>query len=78
MVKTLKLGPPDLTYSHISFDDERDRVEAEELSDCVVASITLHSNRPECEQSWGEFLSLADIALLHSWTGAMLADAHRT
>lgn len=53
----------------VNVSDERDRAGVD-LPEDAFASITFESR----EQSWGEFLSRHDVALLHAWTGALLQD----
>jgi hypothetical protein len=53
----------------VNFSDERDRAGVD-LPASAFASITFEG----ADQSWGEFLSRRDVALLHAWTGALLHD----
>jgi hypothetical protein len=53
----------------VDLSDERDRAGVDLPAD-AFASITFQGR----EQSWGEFLSQTDVALLHAWTGALLWD----
>jgi hypothetical protein len=64
-------------YNGVRFDDERDRPVASEVDKRAVASVTLDSDHPEEAQTWGEFLTLKDVAAPHAWTGALLADHYR-
>lgn len=61
-------------YVGAQFDDERARSRAGDVDRYAVASITLDSDKPDDESSWGVFLTLSDVASLHAWTGALLAD----
>jgi hypothetical protein len=55
--------------NEIAFHDERHRA-PDHIAAGSCASVTLSGR----DSSWGEFLSRADVALLHAWTGALLAD----
>jgi hypothetical protein len=57
--------------------DERPQAKTREVHDHAVASVTLESDVPGGESTWGEFLTLADVQALHAWTGALLADHYR-
>lgn len=64
-------------YNGVSFDDERGRAIVGDVDRLAVASVTLDSDGPEEAQTWGEFLTLNDVAALHAWTGALLAEIYR-
>jgi hypothetical protein len=74
-LKSLTLGTCEPEGVSVDLSDERQRVEAGAIVNRdAIASVTLDTDL-DGGQSWGEFLTFADVAALHAWTGALLADA---